>query len=504
MKQFIICVMILGLVTSLIAQETDSKPRVDPEPQVSITKQSVKINGQAISLECKAGTFKLRDENNDPIALFGFISYTKEGGDKNRPIMFAYNGGPGSSSFWLHVGVLGPKRIVVKDPEHTPAAPYNLVNNDYSILDHADLVMLDPIGTGLSVPIGDAKFEDFWGVDQDIRSISLFITQYLIQEGRLNSPKFLLGESYGTFRNAGVMNRLLSQGIALNGVIMVSAVFDLRTLIFPPEDDLPYVVHFPTYAATAWYHNTIDKPEGSLENFIDEVRMFTENEYTPALFKGTDLSKEQALAVAEKLEAYTGIPAETWIKANLRMTNGEFFQELLNDDRKIVGRLDSRFTGHNMNLMSQTADHDPQSAAISPAYITSFLDYFHNELGVDKNLNYSITAGRRKGFKWDWEHAGNQRWGTQAAINTGIDMAQALSRDPNMKVLIMNGYYDVATVFYGVEHSINHIGLTPELKDNIIMKYYEAGHMMYTHQPSLEKFKKDISDFIRTTTPIRP
>ncbi len=476
-----------------------------PKAEISTTMQSVNINGRTIYLTAQAGTFEVRDENNDPIALMGHTFYSKgddkrSSGSRQRPIVFAYNGGPGSSSFWLHMGVLGPKRIVVNDPVSTPAAPYRITNNNYSILDVADLVMIDPVGTGLSVPIGKAKFKDFWGVDQDIRSLSLFITQFLIAKDRMNSPKYLLGESYGTFRNAGVMNKLLGQGIAMNGVIMVSAVFDLRTLLFPPNDDLPYIVHFPTYAATAWYHDMVENKPEDVYTFLDEIRNFTENEYTPALFKGDQLSESDKEDIASKLASYTGTSAAYWTKANLRVTASEFFAEFLRDKGEIVGRLDSRFTGINQDLLSQEGSHDPQSSAISPAYITGFLDYLHRTLKVSKELTYSITAGRREDFKWDWSHEGNKRWGTQAAINTGIDMAQAMSRDPSMKVLILNGIYDIATVFYGVEHSINHLGLTKEIKDNIIMKYYEAGHMMYTHQPSLEKFKKDVADFIKETS----
>lgn len=467
-----------------------------PEAKVFTTQHQATINGIKIDLEATAGTMQLRDENNKPIALFGFTSYTKVNAENDRPILFAYNGGPGSSSFWLHMGVLGPKRIAVNDPGYTPAAPYELVNNQYSILDKADLVMIDPVGTGLSVPVGAAKFEDFWGVDQDIRSISLFITQYLKANGRMNAPKFLLGESYGTFRNAGVMRALLSQGIALNGIIMVSAVFDLRTLVFPPMDDMPYIVHFPTYAATAWYHDKVPNKPTSLEDFLDDVRAFTKNEYTAALFAGDQLTNTARQQIADQLAAFSGIEAPTWLRADLRMTAGEFFQNLLLDEGKTVGRLDSRYTGITQDLLEQTAIYDPQSLAISPAYITGFLDYFHQDLGVPHTMNYSITAGRRPGFKWDWKHQGNMRWNTQAAITTAPDMAEALTRDPNMKVLILNGYYDVATVFYGVEYTIDHLGLPQNIKDNIIMKYYEAGHMMYTHDPSLMKFKEDVGGFI--------
>ena len=502
----VLAYLLLATIAGVCQDSADKTVKPDPEAVVSVTKQEVVIDGSTIPLTAKAGTFKLRDENNEPIALFGFTSYMKEGASSDRPILFAYNGGPGSSSFWLHMGVLGPKRIVVNDPGFTKAAPYPVVNNEYSILDMADLVMIDPVGTGLSIPIGEAEFSDFWGVDQDIRSISLFITQFLIEHGRMNSPKFLLGESYGTFRNAGVMKRLLNQGIAMNGVIMVSAVFDLRTLIFPPNDDLPYLCHFPTYCATAWYHNKLEGAAENLETFLKEVRQFTEEQYLPALFKGSRLTETEKRSIASNLSRLSGVSEDYWYKADLRVTNQEYFQELFRDEQKTVGRLDSRFTGLSQDGISQFADYDPQSAAISPAYITGFLDYLHNDLGVDRSANYSITAGRREGFSWDWKHQGNMRWNTQAAINTGVDMAEALTRDPNMKVLVMNGYYDLATVFYGVEHSVDHLGLAPELLDNIIMKYYEAGHMMYTHQPSLVQFKEDLATFIRDIVddPVEP
>jgi carboxypeptidase C (cathepsin A) len=468
--------------------------------KVSTTTNSLKIDGKVINYTAKAGTMVLRDENTELIGHFGFTSYTKVGNEKNRPIMFAYNGGPGSSSFWLHMGILGPKRIVVDDPNFNKAAPYEIVNNDYSILDMADLVMMDPIGTGLSVAAGEAKFKDFWGVDQDSRSISLFITQYLINNSRMNSPKFLLGESYGTFRNAAVMNELLGQGIAMNGVIMVSAVFDLRSLMFPPGDDLSYIVHFPTYAATAYYHDKVPNKPATMEAYINEIRTFTESEYIPALFKGDQLSTSEKQTLANKLGNYTGTKADYWMKADLRVTADEFFAEFLRDEGKTVGRLDSRYTGMNQDGIEQGGKYDPQSAAISPAYIQGFLDYFHGELGVNKNLMYTLSAGRRDGFNWDWTHRGNDGWGgSMAAINTGPDMAQALTRAPNMKMLILNGYLDVATVFYGVEHSINHLGLPKNIKDNIIMKYYEAGHMMYIEQASLKQFKLDVGGFIQDT-----
>jgi carboxypeptidase C (cathepsin A) len=312
-------------------EKTEVKPEL-PKAQVFDSKQSVVIDGKTIALNAKAGTMQLKDENNKPIALFGFTAYFKENPEKNRPIVFAYNGGPGSSSFWLHMGIMGPKRIVVDDPNYNHGAPYELVNNEFSILDVADVVMMDPVGTGLSVPIGDATGKDFWGVDQDIRSISLFIMQFLKEHDRFNSPKYILGESYGTFRNAGVMSDLLGKGYALNGVIMVSAVFDLRTLFFAPNEDLPYVVYLPTMAATSWYHDKVVKKGTSLPAFVEEVRSFTENHYAPALYKGNRITAAEKTAVAQKLTEYTGIKADIWERADLKINAGEYFQELLRVD----------------------------------------------------------------------------------------------------------------------------------------------------------------------------
>ncbi len=481
----------------LSAQDQDSKKKVGREEAKTFTSsQSVTIDGKTIQIDAEAGTFEVVDQNEQPIAHFGFTYYKQKGGNANRPIMFAYNGGPGSSSFWLHMGILGPKRIPINDPGYTDPAPYQVINNEYSVLDIADLVMIDPIGTGLAVPAGDKDFKDFWGVDQDIESISNFIRQFLIKKGRMNSPKFLLGESYGTFRNAGVMAYLQDMGIAMNGVIMVSAVFDLRQLLFPPQEDLSYLVHFPTYAATAWYHDRVADKMGSLDEFLDEVRRFTRDEYATALYKGDQMTSEEKLALANRLSDLSGVSADYWTKANFRVQNGEFFQELMRDSGMTVGRLDSRFTGLTHDGIGQYSNYDPQSAAISPPYITGFLNYLYQDLKVDPNMHYQTSAGSRDGFAWDWKHGGNIVWGGQVAINTAIDMARCMRENPNMKVLILNGIYDLATVFYGVEYTIDHLGLTPEIKDNIIMKYYEAGHMMYTHGPSMEQFKSDVAAFV--------
>ena len=489
---------ILFALVSFSQEKSESKEL--PKGEIFASKQSVTINGKAISLDAETGTVQLRDENDKPIALFGFTHYKKTGANENRPIVFAFNGGPLSASFWLHFGVLGPKRVEINDPNYTKPSPYKVVNNEFSILDKADLVMIDPIGVGFSKPIGESKWEDFWGVEQDIRSIGLFIEQFLIRSEKFNAPKYLLGESYGTFRNAGLVKHLQDKGISMNGVIMVSAVFELQHLLFGPGDDVAYLIHFPAYAATAWYHNKVKDKGDNLESFIMNVRKFTENEYALALLKGDQLTASEKNAMAQKLEDYSGVSKNYWLKANLRVRNEEYFQELLRQEGLTVGRLDSRFTGINEDLISQNALTDPQSDAISSPYISAYKDYLYNDLKVRKDLSYTTSTGSRKDFKWDWNHGGNVIWNAQVAVSTLPDMTSAMKRNPNLKILILNGYYDLATVFYGVEYSINHMGLDAELKKNIIMKYYEAGHMMYTHKPSMVKFKKDVDEFIDQTS----
>ncbi|MEZ4851976.1 MAG: carboxypeptidase [Bacteroidia bacterium] len=493
---FIYPILIVFLISSNFALLGQEEKKETPDGEVSVTQHTARIGGKNISYTATAGTLQLRDEEDNPIALYGFTAYTKndESDLTQRPITFAYNGGPGSSSMWLHMGVLGPKRVVVTDPGFTPAAPYKVEVNEHSILDVSDLVMIDPVGTGLSKAIGKAENKDFWGVNEDIRSVSLFIKQYINENDRWHSPKFLLGESYGTLRNAGVMNYLQGRlGISMNGVIMVSAVFDLRTLTFQPGDDISYVANLPTYSAVAWYHDKVkNKPE--LKAFLEESRLFAKTEYTLALMKGDQITDTELKKILPKLARFTGLSEEYLRRAKLRVTEPEFAQELLREEGKTVGRLDGRFTGINQDLLSQTADYDPQSTSISPGYITAFSDYFYRELKVNKKHYYHTSAYARQGFNWNWQRGGSR--GFPRSVNTGIDMAEAMTQNPNMKVLIMNGLYDIATPFFGVEYSIDHLELEPEIKKNIIMTYYEAGHMMYTHQASLEAFKRDFVGFV--------
>lgn len=505
--RFLKLIPVLFALALLMPESAFAQRDTLPKAEVSVTKHQITIDGKSISYTATAGTMLMHNEQNEPIALYGFTAYTKNDvqDPRTRPIMFAYNGGPGSSSVWLHLGVLGPKRTVVNDPGFTPAAPYRLEDNNYSVLDVADLVMIDPVGTGLSRPIGKATGKDFWGVDQDMRTVSLFIKQYVTENKRWNSPKYLLGESYGTLRSAAVANYLEGRlGMALNGVIMVSAVFDIRTLNFAQGDDISYPINLPTYAATAWYHDKVPNKPASLEQFIQASREFAEGDYASALMKGDRLSDAEREKIVERLAYFTGLSKDYVRASNIRIKANEFGQELLRDEGLTVGRLDSRFKGINQEPLSQGWQYDPQSSSISPAYKSTFMDYFYNQLGVNPATSYNFTA--RDGFSdfnWDWSHSANGRGGFPRTTNTGVDMAEVMTKNPNLEILILNGYYDIATPFYGVEYSIDHLGLKPEIKKNITMKYYEAGHMMYTHKPSLIAFKNDVADFIKKTT-VRP
>lgn len=503
MKKIILfCYAFIAYATNIFAQDAFNLPdSLTQKAYKSVTHHSIKINGTVINYTATAGTVLLRNEKDSVVALFGFTAYTRDGQTdaSKRPLTFAYNGGPGSSSMWLHMGALGPRRVIVNDPGTNPPPPYSVVDNDNSIIDVTDLVMIDPVGTGLSHPVNKSSNKDFWGVDEDIKSISQFIKQYITDNSRWNSPKYLLGESYGTFRSAGIVNYLQeNMGMAMNGVILVSVVLDLRTLIFEKGDDISYMLHLPSYAAVAWYHNKLANKPSDFNAFINEVRNFAMGDYSAALAKGASLTDVEKQAVVAKLSAYTGLSKDYWTKANLRVNEPQFTAELLRDSSEIVGRLDARYKGINQNLLTEFAYIDPQSDQISPAFTAAFMSYYYDELKVIKNLNYHTSAYSAEGFRWNWSR-GNAGNADPTTPNTAVDLAEAMSKNPALKVLVQNGYYDLATPFFATEYTFNHLGLEKKIQLNIIMKYYNAGHMMYINPSALPAFKKDIADFITST-----
>ena len=471
-----------------------------PRAESSVTQHHFAQGGKAFDYSATAGTLVVRDDDDKPIASIGYVAYTRHEarGDAARPITFAFNGGPGSSSLWLHMGVLGPRRVVVSDPGPTPAGPYHMVENEFGMLDKSDLVMIDPVGTGLSHAVCDHRDDEFWGVDPDIDSIGRFIAQYVSDNNRWSSPKYLLGESYGTTRGAAIVNYLRSRrSFAFNGLILVSVATDIEAIFASlPGNDRPYAVYLPGYAAVGWYHHVLPSQPAALEPFLTEVRAYAAGPLTAALGKGDALPEAERDAVAEKMHEYTGLSVEYLKAANLRVSEIAFAHELLKAQRKTVGRLDGRFTGPTMDPLEKTTDYDPQLSAIGAAFAAVFLDYYHGELKFGQGSTYR-TTNFGIGNTWKWTHKTAQ--GEQPMVNSGVDLAEALVKDPNLRVLVLNGYYDLATPFSATEYMMTHLGLPPGVGARIEMRYYEAGHMMYVHPPSMAKMKRDLDAFIDAT-----
>jgi carboxypeptidase C (cathepsin A) len=505
-------VCLFGAANALVAQEppkaapkersgeaaTTEAPAV-PKPEQSVTEHTIKLGGAPLKYKATAGTLLIRNDDDEPIAAIGYTAYTKDGAEASqRPLTFAYNGGPGSSSIWLHMGALGPRRIVTTDAAPTPPPPYQVVDNQETVLDVTDLVMIDPVGTGLSRAVGKAKNKDFWGVDQDIDSIARFVVQYVNDNGRWNSPKYLLGESYGTMRSAGLVDALQSKwNMAFNGVVLVSVFIDAKADITLAGNDLGFEMFVPSYAAIAWYHHLL-KDAPPLDAFLAQAREFAAGPYTAALAKGDALPDTERKSVIASMSRLTGLSPSYLDKANLRVSEGEFTAELLREHAETVGRLDARFTGVALDRLAQEASEDPQATAISGAFTAAFLGYLHEELKFGAGKTYKVEADLWR--DWDWKHKPpGAHFPFPGAPNTGTDLAHAIATNPALRVLVLNGYYDLATPFFGTEYTMEHLGLEKKLRANIEMKYFEAGHMMYLHPPSLAAFKAAVAGFIKAT-----
>ncbi len=474
-----------------------------PKPESSVTKHSIVIDGSRIAYTATAGTLIVRNGKDEPYASMGYVAYTRDGvtDPSTRPITFAYNGGPGSSSIWLHMGALGPRRIVTTDAAATPPPPYKVVDNAYSIIDRTDLVMIDPVGTGFSKAVGEAKDKDFFGVDPDIESMSRFITEYVNENNRWNSPKYLLGESYGTTRSAGMVDYLQTrEGMAFNGVILVSCALDIGAISDQSAgNDLPYALYLPTYAAVAWYQKALPDRPADLAPFLDEVKAFAQGEYLHALVLGDRLPAREREAVVEKLHRYTGLSVEYLDKADLRVGEPQFTKELLRDKRETVGRLDARFVGFSFDPLGERSEYDPQDAAVSGAFTAAFMDYMHRDLEFGRDRTYVVSASMWG--SWNFEHRtpGSRR--PQPVVNTSVDLAHALGFNPHLRVLALQGIYDLATPSLATEYVFDHMGLDATLRSHVEMKTFDAGHMMYLHEPSLKKFKEAVAEFIDATSP---
>jgi carboxypeptidase C (cathepsin A) len=473
-----------------------------PIPEQSVTQHKINAGGKSLEYTATAGTLIIRDDADKPVASMGYIAYVRKAAPAgtSRPITFAFNGGPGSSSMWLHMGVLGPRRVVVADVQPTGPAPYKVVDNEFGMLDKSDLVMIDPVGTGISRAVCNKKDEDFWGVDPDVDSVSRFIAQYVSDNQRWNSPKYLLGESYGTTRGAAIVNWLrANRDLTFNGLILVSVATDIEAIFAElPGNERPYSVYLPGYAAVAWYHQVLPEQPPELEPFLSEVRNFAMGPFAVALNKGGALTENERRALAEQLHKYTGLSTQYLLDANFRVAEIAFVHELLRSKGQTLGRLDARFAGPTQDLLEKNTDYDPQSTAISAAFVAAFQDYYHGDLHFGQGKTYR-TGNDAVGQAWKWPHKIAGSGDEQPMVNSGVDLSQALVQDPNLQVLVLNGYYDLATPFSATEYVMSHLNIPSPLAAHIRMEYYEAGHMMYVHAASIRKMKGDLDAFIDST-----
>jgi carboxypeptidase C (cathepsin A) len=487
------------------------------------SKGSVTVEGTLINYDAYAGTFVVHTPDWDDVpqnadkddkagpseASMFYVAYIKSGGDaaKPRPLTFLYNGGPGSSTVWLHMGAFGPKRVVTLDDSHTPAAPYPFINNDFSLLDASDLVFVDAPGTGFSRVSGKDKEKAFYTIDTDAQAFADFITQFLTKYQRWNSPKYLFGESYGTTRSAVLVN-LLETGhdVDFNGVILLSQIlnFDFNGdgPEFNPGVDMAYELLLPTYAASAWYHHKMPEPPATLAPLLAEVEKFATTDYALALGAGSTLPDDQRHAIAAKLHQYTGLPVEYVEKADLRVNAGEFEKMLQDDSGMTTGRLDTRFSGPTMDPLSKEADYDPQSAAISSAYVSAFNDYVRRDLKYTDDKQYRPEAGlwRTLGFM---HQAPGIPFELPQAANVMLDLATAMKYNPDLKVMLNGGYFDLATPYFEGIYEMHHLPIPAKLQANIEYKYYESGHMVYAHEASLKELHDNVAAFILKTENVK-
>ncbi len=431
-----------------------------------------------------------------PVAHMFYVAYfKKDAKPEERPITFFYNGGPGSSTVWLHMGSLGPKHVVTKGDTHLPGAPYTMVDNPYSLLDVSDLVFIDMPGTGFGQLVGKDSEKAFWGVDGDANAFARFIARFITKYSRWNSPKFIFGESYGTTRTAVLANLLEnSHDIDLNGVILLSQIFNFTTDIDQPSGnpgvDLPYELALPTYAATAWYHKKLPNQPAALEPLLKDVEEFAMGPYAHALAQGTDVSAEEKQKVAEKLHDYTGLPVAYLLKANLRVSGGEFEKSLQDEEDLTTGRLDTRFSGPTLDPLSENAEYDPQSSAISSAYVALFNGYVRRDLKYGEGLTYIPEIDLD--MHWEFKHNGNP-----VSVNVAPDLAEAMKTNPRLKVMVNGGYYDLATPFFAAQYEDKHLPIPQSLAKNIEYDWYESGHMVYVRDECVKQLHDRVAAFIK-------
>ena len=485
----------------------DSHPAANvqpPQSQASVTHGVVTVEGQRIRYKAIAGIMVLDNSKGKPYTSMSYFAYIRSDvrDESDRPITFFYNGGPGSSTVWLHMLAYGPQLVKVGSGTLTPPAPYKVVNNDYSLLDATDMVFVDAPGTGFGRVIGKSqggvgKPSDVYGLEPDAKAFTRFITNYLSQHSRWNSPKFLYGESYGTTRSAVLAGDLEGKSVDLNGIILQSSILNFDLSVDGPRRNpgvnISYATGFPSYAATAWYHHKVPNQPKKLLPFLKKVEAFSMGEYLTALNQGDLISSQMKQKVAEQMHAYTGLPVAYILKANLKVTGGEFRHELLGASDDVTGRLDSRYSGPAMDPMSEQAYYDPLNSAISSPTVSVFNDYVRNTLNFGKGMHYHpVIYGS---MHWSWKHNGRTR--TPNVMN---DLAQAMKRNPNMKILLTGGYFDLGTPFYAAEFEMHQLPIPQKLQKNISYDFYKSGHMVYLNPVSHKRIHDDAARFIEANS----
>ncbi len=481
-------------------EKGDKKDAKEPELRERLVKTEhvVTIDGKKVLYTATAGTLMLKDEEGKPRAGIFFIAYTKDTDNRTRrPVTFAFNGGPGSSSVWLHLGALGPRRVELPDTGEAPPPPYKLVNNDFSLLDVTDLVFIDPVMTGYSRPAPGQDAKQFLGVQQDVDNVGDFIRLYITRFKRWDSPRFLAGESYGTTRAAGLSGYLQDRhGINLNGIVLVSSVLNFGTIRFEEGNDLPYALFLPTYTAVAWYHKKLppDLQKHDLKSALTESEKFAQGEYTQFLMKGSRASEEEIASARRNLARLTGLSEDYIARTNFRVDISRFDKELLRDKRRTVGRYDGRYQGIDIDAAGERPEYDPSYAAVQGAFTSMLNRYLRNELNYESDLPYEILTGRVQ--PWDYGAAGRNRY-----VNVAPTLRGAMTKNRDLRLFVASGYYDLATPYFATDYTLSHLGLDNVLTDHVTVAYYEAGHMMYVHRPSLEKLHRDLARFYRTAAP---
>ena len=477
--------------------ENKEEPKPVPEPKSFITLHQGTYGGKIIKYKVTAGEMHLKNKDGEPAAAIWSVAYTAEGVEQStRPVTFIFNGGPGSASVWLHMGVFGPTITKVDSDAKTDdgGAPYALVNNSNALLDLTDLVFIDPVGTGYSIVIGKGKVEDYWGLTEDARSIALFMRQWITKNKRWNSPKYIAGESFGTTRAAGVAAALEDDGqsVALNGLILISQALDYAGSTSDLDNNISYLTYLPSMAATAWYHQKAGVGK-TLEQFAEEARVFTWDEYAPALYKGTHLLADQKKHIAQRLSYFTGLPLPYIERSNNRILINRFRKELLRDRGLTIGQLDGRYMGMESDEASDRPTlGDAASYSIGSAYTAALNHYFTSKLNVEMDRPY-VTSNSQLGSKWRWRDVAEGSYWEPSYVTVGRKLGDAMRRNKDLKVMVANGYYDLITPFFDAEYTFSRYGILPE---KVQMKYYEAGHMMYVHEPDLIKLSNDIRVFL--------